>query len=455
MDEKIKELQDKLLDLNERAQVIQATADAENRPLTDDEDRELNSVFTAFDATEEEIRRREAISAQTSKLMQSAGRQTEPQMPEPQAASIESPVQHRQSTRRSPVIHVVEDRGKWGWKTMGEFGMAVRNAGRQGGSVDPRLVMNAPTTYSSEGVGSDGGFMVPPDFRTEIWTKVNGEDSLLSMTDQNPTSRNTIVFPADETTPWDSSGGIQAYFESEAGQLTQSKVALKEKTIRLNKLTALVPVTEELMEDATGLDGYLRKKVGEKFDYKITSKIINGTGAGEPLGILNGASLVSVAKESGQGSDSLLAENLLKMYSRMYAPLRRDAVWLINQDIEPQLFQMALSVGTGGVAVYMPPNGLSGVPYGTLFGRPVIPTQACQTLGDKGDIMFVNLRQYMTAVKAGGVRTDVSMHLWFDYDVLAYRFIIRLAGQPWWSTYITPADGTNYLSWAVTLDERS
>jgi hypothetical protein len=47
------------------------------------------------------------------------------------------------------------------------------------------------------------------------------------------------------------------------------------------------------------------------------------------------------------------------------------------------------------------------------------------------------------------------MHLWFDYAVLAYRFIIRIAGQPWWGTYITPRDGANYLSWAVTLDERA
>jgi hypothetical protein len=61
----------------------------------------------------------------------------------------------------------------------------------------------------------------------------------------------------------------------------------------------------------------------------------------------------------------------------------------------------------------------------------------------------------MTAVKTGNVRADVSMHLWFDYDVLAYRFILRIAGQPWWAAYITPRDSSNYISWAVTLDARA
>jgi HK97 family phage major capsid protein len=455
-DEKIKELQDKLLELNERAQVLQATADAEKRSLKEDEEKELNGIFDQFEKIEEEIERRKLIASQTQKLTQSQGRQTAGQIPDPQNRGTDGqdpPPPRRRSS--GGIITVVEDRGKWGWKNLGEFALATRIASRQGGSIDPRLVMNAPTTYSQEGAGEDGGFAVPPDFRAAIWEKVQGEDSLLARTDQNVTSKNSMVLPADETTPWDATGGIQAYFESEAGALNQSKIALKEKTIRLNKLTALVPVTEELLEDAPGLDSYLRKKVGEKMDFKLNLKIVQGVGAGEPLGILNAGSLVSISKETGQGADTIMAENISKMWARLYAPLRRNAVWLINQDIEPQLDSMSIAVGTGGVPVYMPAGGLADAPFGRLKGRPVIPTQACETLGDKGDIILVALEQYLTAVKTGGVKADVSMHLWFDYAVLAYRFIIRIAGQPWWKSYITPRDGSNYLSWAVTLDERA
>jgi HK97 family phage major capsid protein len=168
-----------------------------------------------------------------------------------------------------------------------------------------------------------------------------------------------------------------------------------------------------------------------------------------------------VAKESGQDADTIVANNIINMWSRMYAPCRRNAVWLINQDIEPQLFKMSFNILNasgaivGGVPVYLPANGLSGSPYATLMGRPVIPTQACETVGDKGDIILVDLTQYMTLYKAGGIKTDVSMHLWFDYDVAAFRFIFRVTGQPWWAAAISPRDGSNSLSWAVTLDERA
>jgi len=463
-DEKIRELKDKLIELNERAQTVQALADSENRALTEDEEKEVKGIFDQFGEIEEEIDRRELIASQTAKLMQSQGRRAEPQNPEPQNTQREADPQPQPTARaaqRRSGIQVITDKGKWGWRNLGDFAIGVRSASHpQSAYIDPRLVANAPTTYSSEGQGADGGFAVPPEFRTEIWQKVSAEDSLFGRTDQNPTSKNTIVLPADETTPWDSSGGIQAYFESEAGLMSQSKIALKDKMIRLNKLTALVPVTEELLEDAPGLDAYLRKKVSEKFDFKLSLKIVQGTGAGEPLGILSAGSIVSVAKETSQAADTVVVENIDKMWSRMYAPLRREAVWLINQDIEPQLHGMQRYVkdasGTivSGTPAYMPPGGISGLPYGTLYGKEVVPTQACETLGDKGDVVFVNLKQYMTVYKQGGVRTDVSMHLWFDYTVLAYRFILRIAGQPWWAAHITPRDGSNYLSWAVTLDER-
>jgi HK97 family phage major capsid protein len=461
MDAKIKELQEELLDLNERATVMQATADAEKRSLSEDEKAEMKQIFARSEEIEEDIATRNQIAAQTNKLMQGEGRSADPQQPEPQglpegeAPQVQNRVNAPKNSPRQPRIYMPEERGKWGWKNMGEFAMSVRQSSAKAATVDPRLVMNAPTTYSSEGVGSDGGFLVPPDFRTEIWSRINNEASLFGMTDQNITGKNQWVIPADETTPWDTTNGVQAYFESEAGQLTQSKMALVDKTVRLNKLTSLVPVTDELMEDAPGLDSYLRKKVAEKMDFKLTLKIVQGTGAGEPLGILGSNSLVSVAKEAGQDADTILAENISKMWNRMYAPYRLNAVWLINQSIEPQLDKLSAVIGTGGVPLYMPSGGLSAAPYSTIKGRPVIPTQACETLGDKGDIIFVNLKEYLSVYKSGGMRTDISMHLWFDYDVLAYRFIIRIGGQPWWAQSITPRDNTDNLSWAVTLDERA
>jgi glycine cleavage system H protein len=89
------------------------------------------------------------------------------------------------------------------------------------------------------------------------------------------------------------------------------------------------------------------------------------------------------------------------MWTRLYAPCRQNAVWLINQDVEAQLMQMAMAVGTGGVPVYMPAGGASQSPFGTLFGRPVVPIEQCSALGDVGDIVFADLPKVGAEVSAG------------------------------------------------------
>jgi HK97 family phage major capsid protein len=80
-----------------------------------------------------------------------------------------------------------------------------------------------------------------------------GSDSLLARTDQQTTSVNQITFPTDETTPWQTSGGVLVNWEQEAAAAAQSKPALGENTVRAYKLRALVPVTEELLADAGAL----------------------------------------------------------------------------------------------------------------------------------------------------------------------------------------------------------
>lgn len=449
----IEVLKQRLIDINEESQNIVQAALADERDLTEEECNKLESLDAKYNETDRQIKSIERVEKQAKSLSRGQGRQTDPddQVMQPQdQQGQKQPKPYGQFQ----FVESPEVKRNNGFRSFGEFAMTVKAAGR--GSVDPRLLRNAPSTVSTEGVGADGGFMVPPDYRTAIMEKVMGEDSLLGRTDQVETNSNTLVIPADETTPWQTSGGLQAYWESENSQLSQSKIALKEKTVKLNKLTALVPVTEELLSDAGSLDGYLRRKVPQKFDFKINDALIDGTGAGEPRGILNSDCVVSVAKESGQSADTIVFENVVNMWSRMYGPLRRNGVWLINQEIEPQLFTMSFEGTSSSVPAYMPANGLAGAPYGTLMGRPVIPTQACKALGDAGDILFVDMSQYLTAMKTTGIRQDVSIHLWFDYDVSAFRFIMRLGGQPWWSSTVSGYNsGVSTLGCFISLAART
>lgn len=256
-------LQNRLIELKDAGNNIQARADAEKRDLTADEQEEIKQIFASFEAVEADIERREQLDAMNAKISQPAGRKTNPEVQEE-----DEPVQPqaRTSGKHKPIFATprTTDANKWGFRSQAEFFNAVVKSSAKGAQTDPRLIANAPTTFGSEGVGADGGFAVPPDFRNTIIQKVMGEDSLLPLTDQQISSGNSITFPADETTPWQSSGGIQAYWEVEGGQKTQSKPALVEKTVKLNKVIALVPLTDELLEDAPAMASYVNRKAPEK-----------------------------------------------------------------------------------------------------------------------------------------------------------------------------------------------
>ena len=459
---------DRQQEIMEASRAIINRAEGETRDLTAEEQREIEGLTNEFDDIERQITLRERVNAQNALLNAPRGRQTEadqiegddaPPAPSNAAArpAAAAPAAPARSERRVPAEPRASARGTFGFRNFGDFAIAARNANpRFGGRTDPRLIENAAaSTYASEGVGQDGGFLVPPDFRSEIISRVFGEDSLIERTRRMRSASNTITVPVDTTSPWGGSG-VLSYWVGEAQTKTQSKPILENVTVKAHTLATLIPVTEELLEDAPALDGYLRMVAPREMDFKISNAIIRGSGVGQPLGILNSPGLVTVAAESGQSADTLVAQNIFKMFTRAPLASRQNGVWLIHPDAEAQLFGLTI----GNQPVYLPAGGMSDAPYGRLMGRPVIPHQVTETVGDLGDLMFVDFDAYMTLTKLGngrdanGLRTDVSIHLWFDQDLVAYRFTIRIGGQPIWGSSLAQRDGSSVQSPYVVLAAR-
>ncbi len=356
--------------------------------------------------------------------------------------------------RKTAIVTNVRDRSEddktFGFKGLGDFFKSVKSAAIPGGNTDDRLNKASLSSFANEGVGADGGYLVPTEYADRIFSNVWAEDGLLAQTDQLTISRNSMTFVVDESTPWGSSG-VQTYWVEESNAITQSDPQLKYDTLRLSKIAALCPATDELLSDANAAGTLLADRAGDAIRYAVEDAVLHGTGAGQPLGIVNAGCLVTVAKEGSQAADTIQAENILKMYSRMMHRPNGNAVWIVNADCLPQLFTMSLNNNP----LYLPSMQVADAPYGTLFGRPLIISQHANTLGDLGDIFFADLSQYVTVVKAGGVESARSMHLWFDQGVEAFRFSMRIAGQPWMGAAVDSDNSADDVSPFVTLAERA
>jgi HK97 family phage major capsid protein len=222
------------------------------------------------------------------------------------------------------------------------------------------------------------------------------------------------------------------------------------REVKLHKMFAFVTATEELLEDAPRLESRLRVKAPEAIRWKATDAIMYGDGVGKPKGYFGSDALVSIAKESGQAAKSVVAKNIAKMYARNLNPGR--AHWIVNSDVLPEI--MTLQIGSQ--PIWTPPNsGFKNAPGGFLLGRPIQFSEHAKTVGDKGDIQFVDPMGYYAPTKRGGIKFDSSIHLYFDYDLSAFRWTFRFGGQPYLSAPVTPKNGNSEKSHFVTLNERS
>ena len=333
--------------------------------------------------------------------------------------------------------------------------MAVKDAGiSMGQNMDARL--KAPTGLS-EGIPADGGFLVQTDFATTLLEKTFASSGILNRVFRMPISgnANAIKIPAvadNSRADGSRSGGIQAYWMNEAGTKTPSYASFAQVALELKKLVGYTTCTDELLQDTSALESWIMRAFASEFDFKLADAIINGDGAGKPLGVLNAPCLITITAETGQGAATIVAENIDKMWMSRFGPNSASYVWLYNQNIEQQLSEMNYGVGaTGGSLVYMPPGGISGAPYATLKGRPMIPIEQAATLGTAGDIILADLSQYIMVDK-GSMQSASSIHVNFATDQTAFRFVYRTDGQPLWSSYLTPYKGsTSYQSPFVVL----
>ena len=376
---------------------------------------------------------------------------------------IDSLEEERQKQAQIPVNEPIyakpKDPDEKKWKGgMGEFLQAVAAASSPGGRMDNRLIYQNSATGLNESVTSEGGFMLDNDFIQGLFDAMMAESQVANRIRMIPIGANTNRLRAlgiDETSRANGSrwGGVQAYWVAEAETVTQSKPKFREIDMALQKLLALCYVTDDLLQDATALEAIVKQAYADEMSFKIDDAVINGTGVGMPLGILNSSALVSSAKESGQTAGIIKYENILKMWSSMPARLRANAVWYINQEIEPQLYTMALNIGTGGAPVFLPSGGASSSQYSTLLNRPIIPIEQCSPLGKKGDIILADPTQYIGIDKKAPT-ADVSIHVRFLYDEQVFRFIYKFNGAPYRNKPITPYKGANSLSPFVTLADR-
>lgn len=443
-------------DLEKKARALLDTAAAENRDLNETEAAQYDDNLKALTANEKQLEREE-------KLLEIERR----------SGTVIDDNSTAADRAGAPI-----DKSK-GFTSLGDMLMAVAASARTDGRhTDPRLML-AAAAGMSEAVPSDGGFLVQKDFAPEILQRTYATGQILKRVKKLPLSSNANgmkLNAIDEDSRADGSrfGGVLAYWINEADALTSTKPKFRRMELNLNKLIGLVYGTDELLSDAAALEAWVMMNLPAELAFRVEDAIFNGTGVGQPFGVLNSQAKVQVAADGTETNHYPSANDVLNMWARLWAPSLENSIasiategltpgnagqfptaaWFVDQSVLPGLFGLTLGAGTAAILIYHPPGyfGLPG-PYGQMLGLPVIPVEHCSVVGTAGDIVLADLSQYVMIDK-GAPQAASSIHVKFLTDEMTFRFVYRADGQPTWKKPLTPKSGGPTLAPFVTLAAR-
>lgn len=325
-----------------------------------------------------------------------------------------------------------------------------------GGLNDPRIQAASMT----EGIGGDGGFLVPQEFLAAMLDASLENEIVRPRARIEPmTSETKSVAGFDTSDHTLSIGGFVGAWLKEGASMSKQKGKVRLMKLVARKLGILAELSNELLSDgganfSTLLESQLISAIGWYLDYAF----LQGSGAGEPVGVINDPSTIEVAAEGSQVADTIVYENLVKMFSRLHPACVAKAIWVANPSCLPQLLTLKQRItnvaGTENVGgSWVPVLREDGTGNMTLLTRPLVITEKLPVVGDSGDIVLTDLSQYVV-----GLRDNASIarsaHAGFETDSEYYRAILRADGQGAWKSAMSPKAGSS-LSWSVKLAARA
>jgi len=305
----------------------------------------------------------------------------------------------------------------------------------------------------AEAVGATGGFLVPTEFLTTLYGEEHERNSIRQRATIIPMRRRAIQIPVLDQTGTTAGqphqfGGIIAAWTEEATEKDQNDPTFRQVQLVAHKLVCYTRASDELLADsAIALDAFLRGPLGfaGAIDWQEEYAFLRGTGAGQPLGVINAGATISIARA---GAAALAVADFTNMLENAYGD---NLVWHISRSQFSELMQLNGPVGNASYVFI--PNGREGAPA-TLFGYPIIWTEKLPAKGTAGDVVLADWKYYLIGDREKTTVDSTNIER-FRYDQTSWRAVHRVDGQPWLSAPWTLADGSSQLSPFVILGAKS
>jgi HK97 family phage major capsid protein len=418
MKEKIMEYRELVDGCAARMRQILSTADAESRDINEYETREYDRLDKGIDA----------CNSMIEKLAKVVNLENE----------------SRRSVRTVPFPGANVNFGRAEnpdeFRCFGEFIHSVRYAPH-----DKRLEYRE----QSMGIGADGGFMVPKQFREQLLTVPTQAPIIRSRATVIPAGNPPdaeISMPAlNQTAAENMFGGVSVSWIGEGQAKPETDAAFMEVKLQPNEVAAHIVTSDKLLRNWTAagtvLSNLLRNAMYAAEDYQF----LRGNGVSKPQGILDAACAINYNRAV---ASQIAYADIIGMLARA----RDDSglIWIASRTTLPQLANVR-DAGNNNLWITAQSGLAQGIP-GSLAGIPLIFNERSPALGTKGDLILADLSYYL--IKDGsGPFVAASEHVFFRNNKTVIKCFWNVDGKPWLTAPIAlEGSTTSTVSPIIVLD---
>lgn len=241
----------------------------------------------------------------------------------------------------------------------------------------------------TEGIDSDGGYLVPEEYDRRLIDVLDEENIMRSLATKITTSGEHKINIA-ATKP-------AASWIEEGGALTFGDATFDQIIMDAYKLHVAIKVTEELLYDnAFGLENYIITQFGKALANAEEDAFLNGDGNGKPLGLFAETGGGTVANTTAK----ITTDDVINLVYALKRPYRKNAKFIIN---DKTLASLRTLKDNNGAYIWQPnyqcgePDRLLGYEVHTSAYAPLdaiaFGDYSYYNIGDRGTRSFAALKE--------------------------------------------------------------
>lgn len=265
------------------------------------------------------------------------------------------------------------------------------------------------------GVQGDGGLTVPYQFLHEVTV------ALPRVTPFADSAIIRIIPMESETTRWTKIVNKPATpgVVPEGSSYSKSGITFGLIELVARKIGEIIPLTEEIMfSNQVAMVELIAELVGEQLGYKRNALVTNGSGSGEPEGVMTNGGVSSVAWTST--TDQTRADSVINIFHGLASRYRPEAIWLMNDATIAVIRKLKDTQGR-----YLWTDAFGSLPA-TLLGRPVYENSDLTS----AQILFGNFRRGYALGEREGLEVEKnSSGTDWEKDIVNFKFRQRYDGK--------------------------